>query len=176
MATWLAAALILVTGCAAVDLRVIKEPQRQVESIEAFSGTYSNSPSYRSHTMGFIGPGEIGEVIGCSHLSPDSFRIIADGEKGLKFELLRKGELIDTKEFSFTEGLRFTKEGVIEFPRLGGFENDDSPVIGYGTKRYSLNLNRKNELVVVESGGGAGFVGIIPMGLYGKLMVIFPRQ
>ena len=124
----------------------------------------------------FVGPSDFADVLGFPYDSPVSFRIIASKDTGLVIELLEEGTVTRTKTYSFKEGLELTAEGVIYFSRYPSAGSSDSPVVGFASGGYALYLNRENALVVLQSGSGAGVVGIFPMAIYGKFMSIFPRQ
>ena len=168
--------IVFVSGCVAIDSRVKEEIPRKVEGIEAFSGKYANEPIYQSESMGFVGPHDITYVTGHLITTPDSFSIVANSDTGLIIELLKSGDTITTKEYSFDGGLELTEEGVLKLPKETDAGGHDSPVVGFASNQILFYLNTNDELVVVTSGGGAGIVGIFPMVVYGKLMAIFPRQ
>ena len=170
------ASVLCLSGCVAIDPRVGKEPLQRVVQIEAFSGTYRNSPIYRSETAGFVGPSDFADALGFPYAKADVFRITADKAKGLSVELLQSGTLVAEERYTFDQGLTFTKDGVLQLPSKTAFGDSDSPTIGVARQQISLSLNRDGHLVVVQTGGGAGFVTVLPMGVYGKLMAIFPRM
>lgn len=180
MKYWIAniciALLLWVTGCVAVDSRVGKEEVRRVDSVDAFSGVYKNKPIYVSERAGFVGVPDFATVVGAHYTKADSFRIRGLKAEGLSVELILDGNIVQEKTLLFDEGLALTGEGILKLPKETAAGSHDSPVIGVASRQISVFLNSDDNLVAVNSGGGAGFIGIFPMALYGKLMSIFPRM
>ena len=148
---------------------------RRVDSAAAFSGVYGNKPVYRSERAGFVGVPDFTSVVGVRCGKVDSFRIRALEGRGVSVELMLAGNIVHEKTFLFDEGLVLTSEGILELPRTTEAGWFDTPVIGVASRRFSLFLNGNGDLVLVNSGGGAGLIGIVPMGVYGRLMSVFPR-
>ena len=169
------AMLLWITGCVAVDSRVGKEEVRRVDSVDAFCGVYGNTPTYLSERAGFVGVSDFASVVGAHYTKADSFRIRAIESKGLAVELMRDGRISYEKMLLFDDGLVLTEQGILKLPKETESGSHDSPVIGVASRQLTIFLNGDDNLVLVNSGGGAGFVGIFPIALYGKLMSIFPR-
>jgi hypothetical protein len=72
--------------------------------------------------------------------------------------------------------LKINDEGKIELFTDSDCGGRDSPGFGCMSETVTLFINPEGDLVTVQSGGGAGVLGILPFGVYGKLVAIFPRE
>ena len=167
--------LLWVTRCMAVDSRVDKEEVKLVDSVDAFCGVYRNKPICLSERAGFVGVSDFATVVVAHYAKADTFRIRGLKAEGLAVKLMRDGNIIYEEALLFDEGLVLTEEGILELPKETESGSHDSPVMGVASRQLTIFLNSDNNLVLVNSGGGAGLVGILPLALYGKLMSIFPR-
>ena len=159
----------------AVDSRVDKEEVKLVDSVDAFCGVYRNKPICLSERAGFVGVSDFATVVGAHYAKADPFRIRGLKAKGLTVELMRDGNIIYEKALLSNGGLVLTGEAILRLPKGTESGPHDSPVIGVASRQLTIFLNSDGNLVAVNSGGGAGLVGILPLALYGKLMSIFPR-
>lgn len=165
--------MLQIFSCINIDSRVYKNIKK-TKSIEDYTGVYKNTPAYVSESkMWLVELSNFADVIGFPYNKPDSFRLIGDITTGLTVELLKEGVATDTQKYTFSEGLIFRADGMIELPRKTETGSDDEPVIGFATpKKILLYLNDQDDLVVVKTGGGT----IIPLSSYGEVTGIFSRK
>jgi hypothetical protein len=176
----IAAALTLtfsLCGCVAIDSRASQEPLDK-NATQNISGHFQNYSSYHSEKMGFVGSAKFSDLLEIygEQNKADSFVITYSENEGLTVQFKEDGRNIFTKKLSPADGLKLNSEGKFEFHTPGGCSGDESGLFGCSSKTVTLFLNPDGDLVTVDSGGGAGMLGILPIGIYGKLVAIFPRM
>ncbi len=172
---------LLLVGCVAVDPRVKQEHPAE-DNFVRITGRYSNEPSYTSHKFGFIGPNDLGETL-CGVMVGSDGRSTAGWEKvdvitlnyapdlGLQVALERGSQMVAQCTLMPNTGLRVENAKLV----LKGGGCGAGLQTGCAGHNVSLFVSESGNLVVIESGGGAGLVTLLPFAMYGKLMSIFPR-
>lgn len=167
--------LLSLSGCVAIDSRAEKEPVDK-EASQNISGKFQNSASYRSETMGFVGAASFTDLLDIYlEQKADSFLLSFTKTDGLTVEFNADEKKIYEKTFGPMDGFKFNANGKIELKSTGGCGGHDSPGFGCMSKTVTLFLNPDGDLVTVQSGGGAGVLGILPFGVYGKLVAVYSR-
>jgi len=174
---------ITLSGCVAVDPRVDRELPSQ-DSLKQINGKFSNTPSYSSTKMGFIGPSDLGEVLHAPYMGSDgiptigkskvdAIHLVFSEDAGLTASLERGGAVVAKVTLTAADLLEVRENSLVV--RSSGCGDADSIQKGCAKTTITMFINETGDLVVVDTGGGAGLIGPIPAGVYGKLMSIFPR-
>lgn len=181
--SYVLAAILAIAGCVAVDSRVAQETPA-TNSLNSLNGRYENTPSYRSSKMGFVGPSDLGEVFSAPLMGTDNRPTIGNhnvdtvslaltSDRALIVTLERAGTPVAKRIITVEDGLHVSGDTLV----LGQADcgGADTAQLGCAKKTTTIFVNSAGNLVIAESGGGAGFVTILPAAVYAKLMSIFPR-
>ena len=171
------------SGCVAVDSRASREVPAG-NSLAAMSAQFVNSPSYTSSKFGFAGPADLGELFGAPNPGSDGLPtrglyqaqfvgLTYTPDRSLRVQLLRNKNVVAERELLF--GRDFSSNGNRLYIKRGGCGGADTEQLGCAKNRIELFINNAGDLVIVEAGGGAGLVTVLPFAMYAKLMSIFPR-
>ena len=165
----LAIVLVANGGCVLIDTRVKDEAITPLGA-SPFSGRYLCGASYTSHEMGLMGPSKLSDTLGGP--ACESAALSYDVNAGLTVSFEKGGETLARRTIDRRTGLSVSEAGglVIGSGSCGG---------GLGLGCYKTNLrlyvNRSGDLVIVQSGGGAGMLLLLPFAAYGRMMGVFPQ-
>jgi len=163
------------TGCIAVDSRA-RDESISIEATANLSGRFYNFASYRSERAGFMAVYKLSDFL---QIYPGHGAHSVDvGFKNseLTFQFVDDfGKPLNSKTYRVGDGLGFTTDGKIELLTTSGCGGRDTPGFGCGSITKILFVNSQGQLVAVQSGGGAGLLGIFPFGVYAELISIFDR-
>src|SRR5262249_35662391 len=120
--------------------------------------------------LGFEGPPTLSSVFDTDRCQFATIDFENDSTLVVSFE--RGAVMPERKTLDARSGLRLTEPGKVTLTKkieCGGG-------MGFGCDKGSTTLfvNEIGDLVVVQSGGGVGWL-LLPVAGYGKLMAIFPR-
>jgi hypothetical protein len=174
---------LALSACIAVDSRVDGEVPAQ-DSLERINGKFWNKPSYSSSKMGFTGPQDLGELLRVPFMGADGIPTIGKfkvdavqlsyaNDTGLTASFERGGTVVARSTLTAKNRLEVSGNSLVI--RESGCGDADSIQKGCVKNSKTLFVNDAGNLVVVDSGGGAGLIGLIPAGVYAKLMSVFPR-
>jgi hypothetical protein len=174
---------IALSACVAVDSRVDREIPAH-DSLEQINGKFWNRPSYSSSKMGLTGPPDLGELLRAPFMGSDGvptigrFKVDAvllvySKDSSLVATFQRDGVVVAQSTLTKEDWIETSGNSLVM--KESGCGDADS--IQHGCVRNSTRLfvNDAGDLVVIDSGGGAGLIGLVPAGVYAKLMSIFPR-
>jgi hypothetical protein len=166
--------LIVLAGCVSVDSRVWDESVDR-EATVTVSTKFSNHASYRS-TGEFLAIDNLAELLNVPALDAETVLVSLQKEGGLTLTFFKGATATASKTYRTQDGLSVASDGKIELPKNSSFVGGGG-AIGYQSKTVTLFVNKQGDLVTIQSGGGAGTVGIIiPIGIYAKHLAIFPQQ
>jgi hypothetical protein len=161
----------LLAGCISTDSRMLKEVIDE-GATRNITGDFSNQATYRTAGNPNV---NLAEVFGSSTRYADKVRIALESEGVLKMTWYIKEE--EKSSLLFLPEVRYTfnPKGEIEFLSKGRWFGKEGGY-GYGKSGFCIFINVAGDLVLVESGGGLGVYGPIPIAAYGQFMAIFPRR
>jgi hypothetical protein len=164
-------ASLLAAGCVSVDRRSWSEQVDRLAT-ESLSGAFVARAVYRSKGE-FLASENLALALGIASSDADTVLISFNKQDGLLLQFLREANARLSRSFTPAQGVRLTEDGRIEVPLQADCGGRDSPGFGCYTKRITLHINSRGELVCVESGGAAGVLGVAPFALYAKLVSIY---
>ncbi len=166
--------LLFQAGCVTSDSHISEQLENKRGSYE-LNGTFVNSPVYQTESFGFIGTRDFGFALGV-YVDADIIRLSLTRGSSLYVALEKDEKKVFEKTYYKDDGLKFNNDGIVTLPSQRNGGSGDSPGIGYSSHQFNLFINKKGNLVLIQSGGGGGLVGVIPFAVYGSLMSIFPRK
>jgi hypothetical protein len=160
-------------SCVSIDSRASSEPIDK-SATGSMSGEFSNHASYRS-TGEFLARDNLADLLNVPARNAERVRIALDRTGTLSMTWLVGTEEKASRSYSRELGLIFAADGSIELPSKGSFVSGEGAA-GYQSLNVRLFVNASGDLATIQSGGGGGLLGPIPMGIYAKHLAIFPRQ
>lgn len=160
-------------GCVSIDPRALHE-QIRPDSATSIVGTFKNRASYGSGRE-FVPRDTLSFALGVHHIKPISVTVSRPSESELRFEFQNDDESKFAKTYTTATGLTVKANGQFDVPVPVGCGGHDSPGFGCGAKTLTLFINPYGNLAAIESGGGAGLIGFIPIAVYAKHLALFSR-
>ena len=165
----LPASLALLNGCVSVDPRALRETP-DIVATKNLRAVYLNEADYQSKGE-FMANATLAEALGIHQARLSAWAYVwrvSDQEVLVRF--ISQGVTIAERRYLAGDGLRILPDQRIELKKPGECGGRDSPGFGCSTGTVTLFVNGSGELVAIESGGGAGLIGVIPFALYAKLV------
>ena len=158
-------------GCVDVDPHLVG--QRVAPTMpQAITGTWKARAVYHSH-LELLAAANLADALDLPGSDADEAAISYDPALGLTVRFIRGGEpIFEPTTYAPADGLHVDDDGSIELPFVPCSRED---VHNGCSKHRRLYVNTKGQLVFVESGGGAGFIGLVPVGVYAKLLSKYVR-
>jgi hypothetical protein len=160
-------------GCVSIDSRALREKPSS-GSMHAIVGTYQNFASYRSKGE-FVADENLSGALGLGRVEAGTVTLTRPTASQLKLEFKDGQSTKAVQTYVDGAGLVIRPEGRFEISVPVGCGGRDSPGFGCGTKTVTLFVNASGNLAAIDSGGGAGLLGVIPFAVYAKTLAIFPR-
>jgi hypothetical protein len=162
-------------GCVAVDGRSWKEPVAK-SGAAGMSGRFAVRAAYISERMGMQALNRLDRVLQRRPAEGADVAVLSFREnEGLSVRFERGGVHYHTVDYRFDAGLKITDDGKLELPGSAGCGGQDTPGVGCASSTITLFRNPSGDLVAVQSTGAAGILGIFPIGVYGRMVSIFPE-
>lgn len=168
----LVSVLLFVAGCVSVDSRVWKEAIDKEATLK-ISGEFSNSASYFS-TGEFLARNNLADLLNVPAKNAGRVRISFEPNGSLKMTWFSGDKEIASRTYEREFGLAIAPDGAIDLPSKGHWASGEGAV-GYQTLSVRLFVNGSGDLATIQSGGGAGLLGPIPLGIYAKHLAVFSR-
>ena len=165
--------LLMVVGCVSIDPRASREAIDSIATRE-ISGEFSNIASYYSSGEFIADDNLCGMVIGYPAREASRVRLSIGNDGALIIECVSQNREADTLTFDPEDGFIYDTNGAISLKKSRGFVGEDGG-FGYETNKIRMFINSSGDLAVVRSGGGGGFFGPFPIGVYAKHLSVFPR-
>jgi len=164
---------VVLASCVSIDSRVSSEPIDK-SATRSISGEFSNHASYRS-TGEFLARDNLADLLNVPARNADLVRIALDSSGTLNMTWFVGAEEKASRSYSRELGLVFEADGSIELPSKGAFVSGEGAA-GYQSLSVRLFINVNGDLATIQTGGGGGLFGPIPIGIYAKHLAIFPRK
>jgi hypothetical protein len=164
--------ILLITGlngCVAVDSRAARESDHASGAL--LQGSFYCGAVYMSHKSGLVGPSNLREVFNDVPCDTVTISLIEGSALEISFE--KDGATVNRRTIDHAAGFRVDKSNVVTIgtKTCGGGEG-----VGCYTTKSTFFMNADGDLVVIQSGVGAGLLTILPYAQYAKLMGIFPKS
>jgi hypothetical protein len=172
-----AVALLLVTAlnaCVSIDSRAFKEAPAPGATGD-IRAAYWNKATYRTSGE-FIGHSTIAEAMHIAAENADTAYIWRASPDLLIVRFTKDGGIVAEHKYKLNDGFRVDNEGRIEISNPTECGGHDSPGFGCGWGTVAIFENASGELAAVQSGGGAGVLGILPIAIYAKHLSLFNRR
>ncbi len=168
-----AIAAVSAWGCVSVDSRALKavSPANLNGPVH---GIFINSASYRSRGE-LVGAATLAEALHIAGREAEYAEVSFEPGNSLTVRFFKEGKATLEKTYKAGHALELRPDGsalVNLDTECGG---RDSPGFGCGWGTVALFLDQDDNLNVVQSGGGAGVIGVIPVALYAKHLSVFRR-
>lgn len=164
---------LVISACVSIDSRISREPIDMVATAH-LSGSFLNTASYRS-TGEFLAVNNLAELLNIPATQAEYVRITGDPSESVTLSWLSEGKELASREYSKEFGLMVARDGLIDLPSKGNWSSGGGAV-GYERRSVRLFINANGDLAAVQSGGGGGFFGPFPIGIYAQHLAIFPRS
>ncbi len=171
---WIALLVALpLTGCVSIDSRAIRE-EADREATKSLRAAFLNRADYRSKGE-LVAHETLAEALGLPARSAAWVYVwrISDSEVLVRF--VTGSEVVHERRYRAGVDLSVGSDQRLELSKPTVCGGRDSPGFGCGGGSVSLFVNRNGELAAVESGGGAGVIGIFPIAIYAKHLATFTR-
>lgn len=164
----------LLSGCVSVDSRALKEVPA-AGSTGDIRAAYWNIASYRSQGQ-LSGHVTLADAMHIRAPKADTAYIWRVSPELLVVRFTSNGDIVAERKYKLNDGFRVDKAGRIEIGNPTECGGRDSPGFGCGWGTVTIFENASGELAAVQSGGGAGMLGVIPMGVYANHLSLFIRR
>lgn len=167
-------ALIFLSACVSIDSRTWKE-KPATDSASAIVGTFSNAAHFRSSGLELAASETLADAFGFQIAGMATVKVSRPTVSELELDFRKPdgpafvARYVEGKDFTLTPDGRFV------IPLRGGCGARDNPGFGCGSKTVTLFINTEGDLAALESGGGAGLLGVIPLVVYARHLVLFRR-
>lgn len=165
--------LLILPACVSVDSRVWSEAI-DGDATRRISGDFANRASYRS-TGEFVARDNLAWLFGVAAQDADRVRVSGDPGVALTFTWYVGDEAKATRVFTRESGLAVADDGAIDLPGKGQWSGGDG-AYGYQSLDVRIFINTHGDLATVQSSGGGGFIGPLPIGVYARHLAFFPRR
>ena len=172
-----AVALLLMTGlsaCVSIDSRAFKEAPA-AGATGNIRAAYWNNATYRSSGE-LIGHATIAEAMHIPAASADTAYVWRASPDLLIVRFTKDGVFVGERKYKLNDGFRVDNAGRIEISNPTECGGHDSPGFGCGWGTVTIFENASGQLAAVQSGGGAGVLGIFPIAIYAKHLSLFNRR
>ncbi len=172
-----AVALLLMTvisACVSIDSRVFKEAPESGATGD-LRAAYWNKATYRSSGE-LIGKATIAEAMNIPAANADTAYLWRASPDLLIARFTKYGVIVAERTYKLNDGFRVDNAGRIAISNPTECGGHDSPGFGCGWGTVTIFENISGELAVVQSGGGAGVLGIFPIAIYAKHLSLFDRR
>ncbi|GEM_PF-1949223 len=159
------------SACVTVDDRIWKESVDK-EATSNILGNFSNHASHSSSKQSFA-IYNLAQLLGVPVHDADYVRISFEPSGSLKMVWYTGEEEKATRLYLRENGLVVTSDGSIDLPSKGTLTSGKDA--GYHVHNVRIFINSNGDLATIQS-GAAGQVFIIPIVIYVKHQVIFPRK
>ena len=164
---------VAVAACVSIDSRALRE-EVDVPATKNVRAAFLNVADYRSRGE-LLASASIAEALGLPAKDAAWAYVWRVSEKEVLVRFVTAGKTIH--EHSYHEGidLRIMDDQRIVLAKPTVCGGRDSPGFGCGGGSVALFINPSGQLAAVETGGGAGVLGIIPIAIYAKHLAVFRR-
>ena len=172
-----AVALLLMTAlgaCVSIDLRALNEAPASGANGD-IRAAYWNKATYRSSGE-LVGHATIAEAMHIPAADADTAYIWRVSPDLLIVRFTKDGVTVAERKYKLNDGFRVDNAGRIEISNPTECGGRDSPGFGCGWGAVTVFENASGELAAVQSGGGAGVLGIFPIAIYAKHLSLFNRR
>ena len=166
--------LVVLSACVSVDSRAFKEVPAP-GSNGNLRGAYWNVAFYRSKGE-LLGHETIAEAMHIPAAKADTAYIWRVSQELLVVRFTKDGVVVAERKYKFNEGFKVDNSGRIEIGNPTECGGHDSPGFGCGWGTVTIFENAAGELAAVQSGGGAGLLGVIPFAIYAKHLSLFAHR
>jgi len=166
----------LLTACVSVDRRALTETIDK-DSVRKISGDFSNHATYGSRDALFVSV-NLAVLFDVHAGSATHVRVVMSGPDTLTLKITwysSLGEILAEKSFGPDSGMTIAPDGAIDLP-LGGGWSAGHGAWGYQSGNVRLFVNADGDLATIQSERAAGGLEMIPIGVYSRHLVIFPRK
>jgi len=163
----------LLQGCVSVDGRIYSEAV-SADGVSAITGRFANRAHYRT-TGEFLAEDNLAELMDADGKEADTATLELDRSAGLKVVFEKDGFAVFRKFYFFSDGLRITDDGKLEFPSVRGCDGGGGAV-GCISRQLTLFVNKSGDLVALRAGTAGGVYGPFPIGIYTHHMSVFARR
>lgn len=162
-----------ISGCVSIAPHALSEKPR-ADSASTIAGYYANTAEYRSRGE-FVASPTLSGALGLSLVKANTVIVTRPTGSQLRLEFMDGASTAAVRTYVAGAGLVIGGDGSFQLSVPQGCGGHDSPGFGCGTKAVTLFVNTAGDLAAIESGGGAGLLGIFPFAVYSKQLAFFPR-
>lgn len=166
--------LAVVGGCVSIDSRTATESPR-AGSNGNLRAAYWNIASYRSRGQ-LLGHVTLADALHIRAPQADTGYIWRMSTDVLLIRFTQADQLVAQRTYKLNDGFRVDSEGRIEIGSPAECGGQDGPGVGCGWGTATIFENSEGRLAVIQSGGGAGVVGVVPVAIYAKHLSLFLRR
>lgn len=166
--------MIALSACVSIDSRAFKEAPASGATGDIRSA-YWNKAIYRSSGE-LIGHATIAEAMHIPAADADTAYIWRTSPDLLIIRFTKDEGIVAERKYKLNNGFRVDNAGRIEISNPTECGGRDSPGFGCGWGTLTIFENAAGELAAVQSGGGAGVLGIFPFAVYAKHLSLFNRR
>ncbi|MGH7485987.1 MAG: hypothetical protein ACREMY_10370 [bacterium] len=161
------------SACVSVDSRALRATP-PANSNAIVQGIFINSASYRSRGE-LVGAATLAEALHIAGREAEYVQVSVESSNTLNVRLFKHGKPILEKKYTSGSAFELHPDGSALINLDAECRGKDSPGFGCGWGTVRLFLDQDDNLNVVQSGAGAGVIGIIPIALYAKHLSVFRR-
>jgi len=158
------------SACVTVDDRIWKESVK--EATNSILGDFSNHASYSSAKQLFA-IYNLAQLLGVPVHGADRVRVSFEPSGALKMTWFIGDEEKASRLYLREHGLAVAPDGAIDLPNKGTLTSGEDA--GYHVHNVRIFINSNGDLATIQS-GASGQMFIIPVAIYIKHLVIFPRK